>query len=126
MNGEIIVKNFVIFFVCLLLSACATKNYGRLSTLTEMEKNELTCREIDIEIAKVSGFLERVENESQFDTRSVLSFLGDFGIGNMLEKDSAVESAHSRLKQLQELKAQRGCRENEATKNKPLAKVRRG
>jgi hypothetical protein len=39
-------------------------------------------------------FLQHVDKESQFDGRSVL-FLGDFGIGNTMEKNSALESANS-------------------------------
>ena len=94
----------------LLLSGCATKHYGRQPTLTVYEKSSFSCREIDIEIAKVQGFIEQVENESRFSGRSVLSFLGDFGIGNVMEKDAALESAHARLKDLQDLKVARGCK----------------
>lgn len=102
-------KNFLLVFVLCCLSACSTKNYGRLSPLTSTEKKDLTCREIDIEISKVSGFLDMVEDESSFDVKSVLSFLGDFGIGNVMEKDAAIKSARIRLKQLHDLKAQKNC-----------------
>jgi len=99
---------FIIIIIC-FVTGCSTKNYGRQSFLTALEKKELTCREIDIEISKVTGFINHVEKESEFSGRSVLSFLGDFGIGNVMEKDSALESAHNRLTELQKLKAQKGC-----------------
>lgn len=92
-----------------LVGGCATKNYGRQGELTDFERRSLDCREIELEAAKVHGFLTHVEKESQFDGRSVLSFLGDFGIGNLMEKNHAVQSANTRLSQLQNLRTQKGC-----------------
>ncbi|MGC5292017.1 hypothetical protein [Klebsiella pneumoniae] len=92
-----------------LVAGCSTKNYGRQGELTEYEKDTMTCREIELEEAKVHGFLQHVDKESQFDGRSVLSFLGDFGIGNTMEKNSALESANTRLSQLQLLRVKKGC-----------------
>lgn len=90
-------------------TGCATKNYGRQGTLTDYEKQTMSCREIQLEQAKVQGFIEHVNKESEFDGRSVLSFLGDFGIGNLMEKDSAMKSATDRSAQLQAVAAQKGC-----------------
>jgi len=45
----------------------------------------MTCREIALEQAKVAGFMQHADKESQFDWRSVLAFMGDFGNGNALE-----------------------------------------
>lgn len=95
--------------VLLALCGCATKNYGRQGQLTSYEQQNLSCRDIDLESAKVHGFLQQVDRESEFDGRSVLSFLGDFGIGNVMEKSSAVDSANQRLAQLQDLRANKGC-----------------
>lgn len=92
-----------------LVSGCSTKNYGRQGELTQYEKDTMSCREIELEEAKVHGFLQHVDKESQFDGRSVLSFLGDFGIGNTMEKNSALESANTRLSQLQLLRVKNGC-----------------
>ncbi|MBB5198473.1 hypothetical protein [Glaciimonas immobilis] len=89
------------------LSGCATKNYGRLSGVTDYEKRSLTCREINIEIARTEGFVQKVDTESQFDGRSVLSFLGDYGIGNVIEKNGAVNSADERMAALQVLRKER-------------------
>lgn len=69
-----------------------------------------------MEQAKIHGYLQHVEKESEFDGRSVLSFLGDFGIGNTMEKNSAIESANKRIMQLQELRLQKKC--NSSTENK--------
>src|SRR5690606_22194816 len=105
-----VLKTLIVIAVSLLaLVGCATKNYGRQGELTDYEKKTMTCREIALEQAKVIGFLDHVDKESQFDGRSVLSFLGDFGIGNLMEKDNAIKSANLRLKQLQEISAEKGC-----------------
>ncbi|MDF5964965.1 hypothetical protein P4055_14755 [Pseudomonas aeruginosa] len=93
----------------LSVAGCSTKNYGRQPELTDFERQTMSCREIDLEQAKVQGFLSHVREESEFDGRSVLSFLGDFGIGNLMEKDAAVDSANQRLTQLAGAKMQRGC-----------------
>ncbi len=103
-------RSIAVIGLCLLaLQGCATKHYGRQGTLTDYERKTMSCREIQLEQAKVQGFLDHVNKESEFDGRSVLSFLGDFGIGNVMEKDNAVQSANDRSAQLQILSRQRNC-----------------
>ena len=102
-------KRELTLFFLIALAGCSTKNYGRQPELTAFEKSTMTCREIELEQAKVQGFLQHIRQESSFDGRSVLSFLGDLGIGNMMEKDSAVESATQRMAQLNDIRASHGC-----------------
>ncbi|OTP81068.1 hypothetical protein B6D08_05555 [Gilliamella apicola] len=97
------------------LTGCSTKNYGRQGELTQYEKETMTCREIALEHAKVKGFIKHVEKESQFDGRSVLSFLGDFGVGNVIEKSEALKSTSRRLDQLNEAERLKNCRNDAAT-----------
>lgn len=92
-----------------LLQGCATKTYGRQGTITDYEKDNLTCREIDLEIAKTRGFIDHVNKESEFSGRDVLAILGDFGIGNNLEKSAALESGSKRIEQLRDLRAAKKC-----------------
>ncbi|XKM14262.1 hypothetical protein RCS94_03595 [Orbaceae bacterium ac157xtp] len=100
---------FLSIVTTVILSGCATKNYGRQGELTQYEKDNMTCREIALEEAKVHGYLEHVEKESRFDGRSILSFLGDFGIGNSMEKSAAIKSANTRLAQLNTLRSAKKC-----------------
>lgn len=93
----------------LALQGCATKNYGRQGALTDFEKQTMTCREIDLDKARVMGFTQHIDKESAFDGRDVLAFLGDFGIGNAVEKDAAVESAKQRYYQLEIVAYEKGC-----------------
>jgi hypothetical protein len=97
----------VLAVILACLQGCATKTYGRQGALTEFEASTLTCREIDLEIARTDGFVQRVNAESKFDGKDVLAFLGDFGIGNSMEKSAALESATTRLSNLNTLRAKR-------------------
>jgi hypothetical protein len=93
----------------LLLSGCATKRYGRLQPLTGMERVAYTCRDVDIELAKVGAFQQQIIEGAQFNMASVLGILGDYGIGNSMERGAAEASAAKRLGQLNDLKAEKGC-----------------
>lgn len=107
--------------VLMSISGCATKTYGRQGSLTDFEKNTLTCRELDLEIARTSGFVDHVNKESEFSGRDVLAIMGDFGIGNSMERTAAIESANARIDQLQALKERRGCGTIAAQKLEPAA-----
>jgi hypothetical protein len=90
-------------------TGCATKTYGRQGVVTSFEKESLTCREIDIEKAKSQGFVEHVNKESRFSGRDVLAILGDFGVGNSLERTAAIKSAQDRIAELDRLKTTKNC-----------------
>lgn len=105
-------RAFIVVAALLALSAaqgCATKNYGRQGALTSYEKESMTCREIELDMAKTSGFVDHVNKESEFSGLDVLAILGDFGIGNSLEKSAALESATKRIEQLRELREAKKC-----------------
>lgn len=104
-------RSWIVGSVVLLaaVGGCATKNHGRVSPLSTMEKTSLTCREIDIEISKVQAFMVQISENSKIDGRSVLGFLGDFGIGNSMERSAAEKSAKQRLDELTALRTERNC-----------------
>ena len=91
------------------LHGCATKTYGRQGTLTNYEKESMTCREIDLDLAKTRGFIDHVNKESEFSGKDVLAILGDLGIGNHMEKSAALESANNRISSLSELRLTKQC-----------------
>jgi hypothetical protein len=93
----------------LITTGCATKRYGRLQPLTGAERAAYTCRDIDIEIAKVEAFKAQVAEGARFNVASVLGILGDYGIGNSMERKEADASAARRLAQLNDIKAEKGC-----------------
>jgi hypothetical protein len=91
------------------ISGCATKRYGRLQPLTGAERVHYDCRDVDLEIAKVGAFQAQVADGAQFNVASVLGILGDYGIGNSMERSAADASASRRMKELTDLKAEKGC-----------------
>lgn len=93
----------------LVLAGCATKRHGRAQPLSSFEGQEYTCRDIQVELAKVDAFEDQIRRESGFDGRSVLGFLGDFGIGNAMERNDAEESARVRKEQLHTLQRSKDC-----------------
>lgn len=93
----------------LAAQGCATKTYGRQGNLTSFERGSMTCREIDLETAKTKGFIDRVNKESEFSGKDVLAFLGDFGIGNSMERTAAMESANKRVDELDALRSAKKC-----------------
>ena len=64
----------------------------------------MTCNDLKVEIAKTRGIQTEIENTGEFDGKTVLGFLGDFGIGNGMAKIDARKKVASRLNQLEGLK----------------------
>ena len=94
----------------LLLTGCVTKPLGREDSLTSTERTTMNCRDIDIELARTQAFMQRVNEESaKTDARDVSGFLLDWGIGNHMERNDAINSGLARQKQLEELQAQKNC-----------------
>lgn len=92
------------------LAGCATKTYERQDAVSAKELGSLACYELDLELAKERDFIAYVNKDSKFDALDVLAIVGDLGIGNALEKNSALEDANKRIEQLQKLRAGKGCR----------------
>lgn len=107
--GNGMTKTMAAAAAMLVLAGCATKHYGRMGDVTSVERTQMTCREVTLELAKVDGFIQRVEKESEFNLRSVGSFLADFGLGNVLEKKSALASARERRQALEALRESKQC-----------------
>lgn len=91
------------------VSGCATKRYGRLQPLTGYETLNYSCEQIRIELSKVDAFDRQVEQQAKFSGMSVASFLGDFGIGNVMERNEAKRTSIERRSQLQSAFAAKRC-----------------
>ena len=102
-------KSAILACVLILASGCATKRYGRLQPVTGIEKTSYTCEQIKVELAKVDSFELQVAQGAEFSALSVASFLGDLGIGNMIEKDAALKTAKERRVALNDLAATQKC-----------------
>jgi hypothetical protein len=89
-------------------AGCATHRYGRLQSLTEIERETLTCEQLEVEVAKAEQFLQEIKAGAPAG-KAVLGVLGDFGIGNAMERDDARKSGERRLRELQEARYRKGC-----------------
>jgi hypothetical protein len=94
----------------LLLAGCATQRYGRLTDVSASERELMECRDIRLETVRTEQFLSNVRMQRR-DTNAahVLGFLGDFGIGNVMEGDAAELSGERRLQQLRDLSVEKHC-----------------
>ncbi len=106
------ILTIVVTLGIVFLQGCATKNYGRQGILSSYEYETMTCREINLELAKMQGFIEYVNKESEFSGKDVLAILGDFGVGNYMEKNDAIKSANNRIVALNDLKKHKQCSTN--------------
>ena len=92
-----------------VIGGCATKRYGRLQPLTATEEAHFDCKDIETALAQVAAFRKQIAEGSEINVASVGAFLGDFGIGNAMEKNAAEKTAAERETALLDLKAKRGC-----------------
>ncbi len=92
----------------LLTSGCTNQRgagqYPQAPSVTSEESAALDCAAIKQEIAKTHSIQNEIETTGQFDGRTVLGALGDFGIGNGMAKSEARKKAQARLQQLESLK----------------------
>jgi hypothetical protein len=102
-------RGLSIVVLLLGLGGCAVKSYGRLAPLTEQEKAQLSCRQIDLEIARARAYRATVKAESDFTGRNTFDVVGMIASGNADEKPKAVASADHRIRELIELRQRKMC-----------------
>lgn len=98
-------KLALIIFGVIALSGCATKQYQQAPAVTNEEASSFDCKALKQEIAKAHSVQEEIRRTGDFDGRTVLGFLGDFGIGNGIAKSEATKKAQLRLEQLESLRS---------------------
>lgn len=99
----------LILIAALALTGCATKQYQHVGDVTDFEKTTMSCREIDLEIAKTQGSQHAIDKQAEFSGLDVLAFLGDWGIGNAIAHSSAQKSVDARMADLNNLRATNNC-----------------
>jgi hypothetical protein len=91
------------------LSGCATKQFAQVGQVTDFEKTSMSCREIDLEIAKTQGQQHAIDKQAEFSGLDVLAFLGDWGIGNAIAHNSAQKTVDERMADLNNLRGIKNC-----------------
>lgn len=97
-------KSLLIGAVVLAISGCATKQYPQLSHLTPEESSVYDCKYTEMELAKAQGAKKDILETGRFNGKTVMGFLGDFGIGNGMAKRKALKSADDRINALESLR----------------------
>jgi len=97
-------KKITTILAAIILSGCATKQYPQAPAVTQEESSAMDCNAIKIEIAKTHSMQQEIETTGEFDGRTILGALGDFGIGNGMAKSEARKKVRSRLIQLETMK----------------------
>ncbi|MCM7687612.1 hypothetical protein M8S61_08150 [Enterobacter asburiae] len=104
MKNNMIISFSAAFLSLLFVSGCATKQYPQAPSVTSEEASALDCKAVTQEIAKMHSVQTEINTTGEFDGRTVLGVLGDFGIGNGIAKTEAQKKATARLTQLESLK----------------------
>lgn len=102
-------KAIIALTVAVLLSACATKSYHISAPLPEAKADQLSCRDLALELAEVDAVALQIQQEAKVDARSVGAFLMDFGIGNAMAKDKALEALATRRASITSAMAEKNC-----------------
>ncbi|MEO0955699.1 MAG: hypothetical protein AAFY12_11950 [Pseudomonadota bacterium] len=102
-------KSFMIAAMCVVLVGCATKRYPMATELSAVERAELTCRELNIELAKVAETRAQIADTAEIDWRSGAAFIADFGIGNAMAKSEADAALANRETSIQSALAAKNC-----------------
>ena len=97
-------KKVLLLAIPFLLAGCATKQYPQSPELSADEKNILSCEDVRKEVVKQESVISEINRTGNFDGRTVLGFMGDFGIGNGMAKSKAYEKAEQRMESLKELR----------------------
>lgn len=110
-------REILISWILFVFAGCATQRYGRMIDVVESEADNLDCNQIEIEIDKCNAFIRDVNTRNKkFTGKDIISFLGDFGIGDSWEVTDAIDSATRRTAQLEKLRSEKKCGSQSAGK----------
>lgn len=103
-------KTKIIVFVSVVaLTACATKRYPIAVPLSASEAEVMTCKDLQIEMARLDEVEHQINETSEFDTRTVLGGLGDLGIGNRMAQNEARAALTERRSNVRDAQVRKGC-----------------
>ena len=94
----------------LLFSACATKRYPIATPMSAREASLMTCKDLSLELVRAEEIENKINDTGEFDGKTVLGFLGDFGVGNAMAKSEAREALNKRKKAIQDEQIRKGCK----------------
>ena len=99
----------VIAGLSVVLVGCATKSYPEIPTLSDFEKENMSCADLAEEMRKSSEYERQIIAESNPDINTYTGVLLDFGIRNAMALDDARQGLRERRKDLVRTYQEKGC-----------------
>jgi len=90
---------------------CTTKRYHIAVEVSPEVAHMMTCRELEIELLKSRDIGRQINATDKFDTRAVLAFLGDLGIGNAMAREEAQTALDKRTDSIRTARLNKVCQE---------------
>lgn len=95
--------------ITIIASGCATKRYPLATPMSGSEASVLSCENLNLELIRADQIEKQINETGEFDGRTVLGFLGDFGIGNGMAKEEARSAVAARRISIREAQVNKGC-----------------
>jgi hypothetical protein len=102
-------KNIVVIGLVVVAAGCATKQYPIATKLSPAVAEAMTCRELHLQRIEGEEIERQINETGQIDGRSVLGFLGDFGIGNAIAQNEARSALSERISSIRAAQVRKGC-----------------
>jgi hypothetical protein len=106
MKGQLVLLIAIIIFST---TACATKRYPIATPMSSAEASMMTCKDLQLELLRADQVEKKINETGEFDSKTVIGFLGDFGIGNGMAKSEARNALADRRRTIHEAQLSKGC-----------------
>jgi hypothetical protein len=98
-----------VILTAVFIASCATKQYPIEAQVAPSEAAMYSCHDLALELVKCDQVEQQINQTGETDVKSVMGFLGDFGIGNGMAKSHAREALATRRAELHDAQLQKGC-----------------
>jgi len=99
----------LIAIVAIAFTACATKRYPIATPMSSAEISLMTCENLELELLRADQVEKQINETGEFDAKTAIGFLGDFGIGNGMAKSEARSALAERRRTIHEAQVSKGC-----------------
>lgn len=99
----------LIIAIGMITSACATKRYPIATPMSSGEATVLNCENLNLELIRADQVEKQINETGEFDGKTVIGFLGDFGIGNGMAKEEARTALAERRRTIRDAQISKGC-----------------
>lgn len=69
----------------------------------------MTCDDLELELIRTEQVEHKINETGEFDSKTVLGFFGDLGIGNAMAKSEARTALSERRMTIRDAQVRKGC-----------------